>query len=203
MTTSKSKNFWNNRYRDSLYVYGTQPNDFFKEFIDSHVPGKLLLPAEGEGRNAVYASSKGWEVDAFDFSSEARDKALKLASKNEVEINYFNAELDEVDLAERRYDLIALIYVHMESAIRRQVHRHLIQHLASGGFLLLEAFSKNQMEHDSGGPKDPDKLYDLAELQKDFESLDLELGRQLKIQLDEGAHHTGTADIVRMRARKG
>lgn len=202
MTSPESQKFWNNRYRDPHYVYGVRPNDFFKEFIDTHAPGKLLLPAEGEGRNAVYASSKGWKVDAFDFSSEARTKARKLAEKNDVEINYFNAELDKVDLADQKYDLIALIYVHMESAIRRQVHRHLIRHLAPGGFLLLEAFSKQQREHNSGGPKDPDKLYDLPELKKDFESLQPELEQQLKIKLDEGAHHSGTADIVRIRARK-
>ncbi|HEY0354603.1 MAG TPA: hypothetical protein VGC29_00285, partial [Flavisolibacter sp.] len=81
--------FWNKRYADNNWVYGVQPNRFFKQFIDSHKPGRILLPAEGEGRNAVYAAKKGWTVDAFDFSVVARQKALQLAENNNVHINYW------------------------------------------------------------------------------------------------------------------
>jgi Tellurite resistance protein TehB len=73
------KDFWNTRYKEESYAYGIEPNAFFKENIDKLVPGKILLPAEGEGRNAVYAARKGWEVTAFDFSDEAKIKTLKLA----------------------------------------------------------------------------------------------------------------------------
>jgi hypothetical protein len=75
---------WNERYGADEYVYGKEPNGFLKEFIDNHPPGKILLPAEGEGRNAVYAASKGWEVTAFDFSEEGKKKALKLALKKPI-----------------------------------------------------------------------------------------------------------------------
>jgi hypothetical protein len=44
--------FWDTRYKENETVYGNQPNTFFKQFIDTHQPGTLLLPAEGEGRNA-------------------------------------------------------------------------------------------------------------------------------------------------------
>ena len=42
--------FWNERYVSKEYVYGKEPNTFFKDFIHQklRVPGKLLLPAEGE-----------------------------------------------------------------------------------------------------------------------------------------------------------
>ena len=45
-----------------------------------------LFLGEGEGRNAVYAAKLGWQVDAVDFSSSAKDKALKLAKENKVKI---------------------------------------------------------------------------------------------------------------------
>jgi len=40
--------FWNERYVSKEYVYGKEPNTFFKDFINEklRVPGKLLLPAE-------------------------------------------------------------------------------------------------------------------------------------------------------------
>ena len=57
------KEFWDQRYSDSEYVYGKKPNQFFKEFVDENQPGKILLPAEGEGRNAVYAAKMNYEVE--------------------------------------------------------------------------------------------------------------------------------------------
>ena len=67
-TAQEAKQFWDDRYSSGNYIYGTQPNRFFKEQIDKLEPGKLLLPAEGEGRNAIYAAREGWQVDAFDIS---------------------------------------------------------------------------------------------------------------------------------------
>ena len=51
--------FWDQRFDIKEFVYGRHPNAFFKDFIDHHKAGSLLLPAEGEGRNAVYAALKG------------------------------------------------------------------------------------------------------------------------------------------------
>ena len=48
------ENFWDIRFKEEDYAYGTLPNAFFKETLNTYKPkGKLLLPAEGEGRNAV------------------------------------------------------------------------------------------------------------------------------------------------------
>ena len=72
---------WNERFSTNEYIYGTNPNKFFKEQIDKINPGRLLLLGEGEGRNSVYAATKGWIIDAVDFSQTAKDKALMLAKK--------------------------------------------------------------------------------------------------------------------------
>ena len=56
------KEFWNQRYSESGYAYGSVPNEFFRDALLSHLDqllpnhSKLLMPAEGEGRNAVYAT---------------------------------------------------------------------------------------------------------------------------------------------------
>ena len=87
-------NFWDERYSSEEYVYGVEPNQFFKQVLDKiPVPGKLLLPGEGEGRNAVYAAKCGWLVDAYDQSINAQKKALKLAEINDVIINYSVVDL--------------------------------------------------------------------------------------------------------------
>ena len=47
-----------------------------RDILRQEKPGRILLAGEGEGRNAVYAASLGWEVYAFDFSMVAKKKAL-------------------------------------------------------------------------------------------------------------------------------
>jgi 2-polyprenyl-3-methyl-5-hydroxy-6-metoxy-1,4-benzoquinol methylase len=196
------KQFWNQRYEQAEYVYGVEPNGFFRAFIESTSPAKLLLPAEGEGRNAVFAASKGWQVDAFDYSESGRQKALALAERHDVQINYFIASYDDVALTENSYDVIALIYAHMPSQIRQQVHRKLLSYLKPGGVLLLEAFSKEQLQNQSGGPKNLAMLYSHDTLAEDFNGMNIVERSQDILSLDEGAHHRGKASVVRLIATK-
>ncbi len=54
----------------------------FSEKLLNHLTvGRILLPAEGEGRNAVFAAKLGWDVTAFDFSASAMKKALDFSRK--------------------------------------------------------------------------------------------------------------------------
>ena len=196
------KDFWNQRYSEKIYVYGTDANAFFRDFIKRREPGCLLLPAEGEGRNAVFAALNGWKVDAFDYSEKAAQKALALARHNKVDINYRLARFEDLDLDAEKYDLIALIYAHLHEDIRRSVHRKLVDYLKPGGTLFLEAFSKNQIHNDSGGPRNEAMLYDTEELAEDFSGLSIELLEQRLVELDEGKYHRGTADVIRLIAHK-
>jgi hypothetical protein len=56
------KNMWNERYMDNEFVYGKEPNVFFKEWIQKFEPGSILMPADGEGRNGIFAAQLGWNV---------------------------------------------------------------------------------------------------------------------------------------------
>jgi hypothetical protein len=46
----------------------------FKEQLIKIPAGTILFPAEGEGRNAIYAATQGWNVNAFDQSIEGKRK---------------------------------------------------------------------------------------------------------------------------------
>jgi len=102
------KNFWNERYSTKDYIYGTQPNQFFKEQIEKLNAGKILMVGEGEGRNAVYAAKLGWQVDAIDSSSVAKDKALMLAERNKVSINYQVADIHSYNFPDNIYDAVGI-----------------------------------------------------------------------------------------------
>jgi len=51
------KEKWDERYGAKEFAFGEQPNNYLKEQLDKIPIGKMLFPAEGEGRNAVHADS--------------------------------------------------------------------------------------------------------------------------------------------------
>jgi len=109
------KNKWDERYSSSEYVYGTEPNQFFKNEIDKLAPGKILFLGEGEGRNAVYAAALGWDVDAVDSSIVGKVGASKGA-----EINYVVADLNEYVPEPGIYDAVVIIYLHLPEQLRKK-----------------------------------------------------------------------------------
>ncbi len=197
-----SKDFWNTRYRADEFIYGTEPNVYFREKLDRLPPGKILLPGEGEGRNAVYAARKGWIVDCFDISKVARDKALELAKEYGVSINYEVSDVHDFNWTSELYDAVGLTYVHNSPEIRELMHYRAATSLKSGGAMILEAFHKDQLNYDSGGPRSDEMLYDLDELKRDFKNLEVEEIERREVDLDEGRFHKGEAVVVRLFARK-
>ena len=112
------KQFWDERYSSKAYAYGTEPNAFFKEKLSIIPPGKLLLPAEGEGRNAVFAAMQGWEVTAFDQSKEGKRKALLLAGEKGVKLDYLVGTLEDMAFEAESFDAIGLVYAHFPAELK-------------------------------------------------------------------------------------
>lgn len=195
------KDVWNSRYKEPEFIYGIEPNNYLKDFIEHSVKGNILLPADGEGRNSVFAAKNGWQVDAFDYSHSAQTKALKLAKENKVFINYSVADIQDFT-PNNSYDLIALIYLHLIPEVRSPFFKKLNSWLNPGGHIILEAFSKNQLKNSSGGPKDINLLYDLAEIKDDFKGLKIIEICETEIMLDEGKLHQGKATVIRLIAQK-
>lgn len=196
------ENLWDQRYAAEAYIYGTEPNDWFVEKLKIMKPGKLLLPGEGEGRNAVWAAEQGWNVTAFDQSFEGKAKALKLAAEKGVTIDYLVKDLRCFRGEDEQYDAIGLIYVHMPPEYRQQVHREFIKMLKPGGCIIFQAFSEAQLPNKSGGPKDLEMLYNEEKLQSDFESLRILEFHNVRLHIEEGTHHHGVAEVLRLFARK-
>ena len=193
---------WDQRYAESEYVYGTNPNEFFKKELDTLTPGKLLLPAEGEGRNAVYAAEKGWIISAFDQSEEGRKKALRLAANSDVTIDYQIRDLEALDYTPGHFDAIALVFVHSSSIKRRQIHRSFIRFLKPGGTLILIGYSKDQLKYDSGGPKEESMLFSEVELMEDFSELQINSIGKIETMIEEGDFHSGKASVIQLVAVK-
>nr|WP_227256116.1 class I SAM-dependent methyltransferase [Pedobacter sp. MR2016-19] len=169
--------------------------------------GTILFPAEGEGRNAVFAAKLGWEVSAFDISIEGKNKALQLAENNNVSIDYKVGELQELDYKAEQFDIIALIYAHFPSAIKSTYHKTLSNYLRKGGLLIFEAFSRQHLDYLAknekvGGPKEIDMLFSIEEIRADFENYEIIVLEEKEIELNEGLFHNGLGSVIRFVGRK-
>ncbi|HSP12013.1 MAG TPA: class I SAM-dependent methyltransferase [Salegentibacter sp.] len=201
------KDFWNERYSEKEYVYGKKPNSYFQEKLDELRPGRILLPAEGEGRNAVYAARMDWEVSAFDISEEGKNKARKLAREYQVELDYQVGELETMDYKKEEFDAIGLIFAHFPKEIRENYFKEFDKYLRPGGVVIFEGFSREQIEYQkknpqSGGPKDAEMLYTKEELEVAFRGYKFDEFEEMEIELEEGEYHKGKAAVIRFLARK-
>lgn len=194
-------NMWDERYNGREYFYGTEPNIFFSEQLRKLTAGSLLLPCEGEGRNAIFAAKNGWDVHCFDLSLVGMQKAISLAESNNVTVNYFLQDANMFQ-ANQEFDVCGLIYSHFNPEFRERNHSAFVESMKPGGLAILEAFNKKQITLSSGGPKDIDMLYSIEVLKNDFKSLDIEYLEEMEVELDEGDNHKGYAEIIRMIARK-
>ena len=198
---------WNDRYSKEEFAYGEAPNNYLKEQIEKLSAGKILFPAEGEGRNAVFAARLGWTVSAFDISDEGKNKAIRFAEANNVTIDYQVSELESLNYQSEQFDAIALIYAHFPAAIKSAIHKTLDQYLRKGGIIIFEAFSKKHLEYLAkndkvGGPKDIESLFSIEEIQSDFPNYEIIELAEKEIELNEGIFHNGTGSVIRFVGRK-
>lgn len=198
---------WNERYAQIEYAYGELPNSFLKQELDKLTPGTILFPAEGEGRNAVYAASKGWVSKAFDQSIQGKHKANNLAKSIGVDIDYIVEDIYKLPYIDAEFDVIGLVYAHFPADVKSNFHKHLLRFLKPGGTLIFEAFSKDHLNYSShnpkvGGPKDIDMLFSLDEIKSDFEGFDIQILEDVEVELSEGLYHNGIGKVIRFVGTK-
>lgn len=198
---------WNDRYRQDEFAYGEEPNNYLKEQLTKLKVGTILFPAEGEGRNAVFAAKLGWAVSAFDISFEGKSKATKLAKKNNVAIDYKVGELQTLNFENDQFDAIALIYAHFPADIKSLYHKTFDKYLKNDGIIIFEAFSKKHIDYVTanekvGGPKDIESLFSIDEVKSDFPNYEIIELVEKEIELNEGLFHNGTGSVIRFVGRK-
>ncbi len=198
---------WDERYRAGEFAYGIEPNTYLKEQLEKLKTGSILFPADGEGRNSVFAATLGWSVCAFDISVAGKLKALRLAEANRVTIDYSVGEVHTLKYKPAQFDAIALIYAHFPADIKSSIHKTLDTYLCKGGFIIFEAFSKKHIEYNSknekvGGPKDLATLFSIEELKADFPNYEIIELEEKEIELNEGLFHNGTGSVIRFTGIK-
>ena len=141
-----SSDFWDSRYSEKGYAYGTEPNDFLKEtWLKIQLPNKpsVLLLADGEGRNSVFVAQQGAQATAVDISAVGMAKTQKLAREKGVaeSVTTVVADLADYDLGHQQWDVIVSIYNHMPPPLRQKVLEAVPRALKAGGYFVLEGYT--------------------------------------------------------------
>ncbi len=196
------KNFWDTRYTESDFAYGLEANTFLTSLRDNFAAGqRALVIGDGEGRNGVWLAQQGLAVLSVDQSAVGMEKAQKLAQARGVNLETECVDLAHWDWPQATYDWVVIIFVHFPPEIRTRIHANCVAALKPGGEIIMEAFTPEQLNYPSGGPRVAEMLYDAAMMKKDFAGMEILQLKEAVLPLAEGKYHVGEGAILRARFR--
>lgn len=175
---------WEERYAPDHYIFGKEPVLSLKNHSGLLRKGKTLDIGMGEGRNAVYLATQGFQVEGIDCSAKAVAKAKSLASEKNATLEAKTQNLDFFLMPLMKYDSIVMTYFKPLPRFFSEIRRGLV----AGGTFLLEAYTTEHVK--ANGNNNPlidfDQCYKpnevLAHL-KDFHIL-------LYQEIPQGTSHT-------------
>jgi SAM-dependent methyltransferase len=189
---------WDRRYAAVENLWATRPNRFLVAEVAELPPGRALDLGCGEGQNAIWLASLGWDVTAVDYSEVAIAKATARAERDGVAVGFTCADLVEYEPAPAAYDLVLVLYLHIPSARREAVHAKASAALAPGGTFLLLGHDRANLTDGVGGPSDPDLLYTADEIAAELPGLEIEKATIVLRDVD-GEDRDAIDTIVRAR----
>jgi SAM-dependent methyltransferase len=194
--------FWDQRYSNDEYAFGTEANDFLREVSGDLTVGDTLVLGDGEGRNGVFLAELGHRVTTIDLSPIGVDKSQRLAAERGVSIDARVADLATFDMGDEAWDSIVSIFCHVPSAVRVGEYASIRRALRPGGRFVLESYNSANIGRGVGGPQDADLTVELAELETEFHGWHLEVHRAVERPIKEGPLHDGLSSVVQFVAVK-
>lgn len=176
---------WDRRYSQTALVWSATPNQFVESELADLPPGRALDVAAGEGRNAIWLASRGWDVTAVDFSGVALDKGRALQARHErgpdLRIDWVQADVLEYDPVPGAYDLALLAYLQLPADQRRGAVRRAFSTLRDGGTLFVVAHDSTNITEGTGGPQYPEVLYTAEDVLADLDGERFEVVRAERV----------------------
>ena len=140
---------------DRFYEDRSKPIPFFRNAPDENLvdwcttylsrPGRCLELGCGPGRNAIWLSQQGWDVEAIDVSREAIDWGQERMSSLGVNVEFVNTSIFEYKYKPHAYDLVydSGCFHHLPPH-RRMTYRNMVKEaLSPNGFFGLLCFDEN------------------------------------------------------------
>lgn len=195
---------WTERFAGEGYAYGEAPAAFVRERMgDLPEAARVLTIAEGEGRNAVWLAGQGYRVTAVEPTPTGREKAMTLAARAGVELDWRSEDLEGFDWPDAVFDAALGCFFQFASPdFRARILAGLGRAVRPGGQVFLHGFSTRQMRNSSGGPKVEEQLWTVPEILAAYPGWEAVRAEDYDAMLDEGPGHSGPAALVDVIVRK-
>jgi tellurite methyltransferase len=140
------------------HSYDQNPAPLLMKFSTLLPRGRALDIAMGEGRNALYLASQGFQVEGLDNNSQAVSKCQELAQARQLSITAKVVNLEAYHLETQLYDLVICFYY-----LQRSLIPQIKGALKSGGAAVYETFLiDNHLQY--GHPRHREYCFDHNEL---------------------------------------
>ena len=182
---------------DAAYVnpdFNLEPNAFLVAVTKDRTPGEALDVGMGQGRNAIFLASQGWNVTGFDASQVGVTQAMEQARKSGLKLAALRQTAAAFDWGTNRWDLIAVMYFPGLRAYLPQIARS----LKPGGVVAIEAYHADAALDRPPGPG-PGVRFESNELLTLFASFRILRYEDVRARADWGMY---TTRMVRLLAQK-
>lgn len=185
---------WDERYAASELIWSAGPNEFVEAICAPLPPGRGVDLAAGEGRNALWLASRGWQMTAVDFSPVALDKGAQIEAGRAQEAHAIDwVCADATTWRGEGADLVLIAYLHLPAAEREAAVRRAVDALVPGGTFVLVAHDASNLSEGVGGPQDPALLTTPADVLVTLEGHQVEVIRAEVVDRHVGGATTSGA----------
>jgi SAM-dependent methyltransferase len=162
-----TQEFWDERYGSADRVWSGDPNAQLVATVtdlppvDASAPATALDLGCGEGADAIWLASRGWQVTAIDMSPVALARGATQAAAAGVadKITWMQADGLTWDPGSSRYDLVSAQFIHVPQPQLSLLHRGLASAVRPGGTLLIVGHHPSDLDTTIGRPNLPDLMF--------------------------------------------
>jgi SAM-dependent methyltransferase len=136
------KNYWNKRFQDEGYVWGTAPSqtaEYAAAIFRKNGVKKVLVPGSGYGRNTKFFNESGFAVTGIEIS----DIACEMAGDYDPGTTHYQGSVTDMACVDGNFDAVYSFNVMhlLEEAEREKFIQQCNDKINDGGLLFFTAFS--------------------------------------------------------------
>jgi rhodanese-related sulfurtransferase len=175
----------------SRHWFGIGPSNFLVQQFDLLPKGIALDLAMGDGRNAIYMSTRGFDVDGVDVSPDAVNAARASSRQLGAPIRALVGNVEDCSyiIPEDTYDVIMVF-----NFLHRPLFKEIKYGVKPGGAVIYETFTVDQPRF--GPPRNPDYLLRHDELRDVFGDWEILIYHETVDPERPGARQRARAGIV-------
>lgn len=163
-----TQEFWDERYSSAERIWSGNANPHLVTTASELTPGTVLDMGSGEGGDAIWLATQGWQVTAVDVSKVALDRAAEQARRTGAEIaeriTWQQADGHTWEPGSSRFDLVSAQFMYLPPTEIAALHRRLAEAVRPGGTLLIVGHHPSDLETSMGRPRLLEFMYTAEEV---------------------------------------